>query len=83
MNANNHGEHGELDRPAADAEHRLGVGRDESRCSAGADDQGQGTGATDQVTDKGPESGLCISEYTAGTGQGSGEFGDTQGQPPA
>ena len=83
VNADDHREQGDLHRPAAKAENRLGVGTNEGRRRAGADGQGQRTGHPDQVTHERPERTLRIHEHTAGAGQRGGQFRHAQRQPTA
>ncbi|MDT4862511.1 hypothetical protein FQZ97_971700 [compost metagenome] len=80
MHGGDHGEHADLHRPSAEAQHRFGVGRDEGRRGAGADGQRQRAGDTDQIADEGAEGGLGVGEHPAGVGDGGGQLGDAERQ---
>ncbi|MCY1436695.1 hypothetical protein D9M71_528260 [compost metagenome] len=83
MDADDHGEQRDLHRPAAEAEDRLHVRRDESGGGAGADGQGDGAGGADQVADEGAEGALRIGKHPAGVGHGAGQLADAQRQATA
>ncbi|MCY1415784.1 hypothetical protein D9M71_312780 [compost metagenome] len=83
VDADDHHEQADAQRPATEAGQRFHVGGKEVGDCPGADGQRQGAGGANQIAGEGSEGQLRIGENATGVRLRGGQFGDTQRQPTA